>query len=388
VEAFGATQWSGFKDFCQFYSPTRVIAGRGLLEGAGFEFLKEGARRTLVVTDQVIRGTGLADRVVEGLSGGGVEVAGVFDQVPQDSDAASVAACAATAKEEGADSFLALGGGSVIDTAKAVSVLATQPGPVTRYFRGANPLPKTVAPLIAVPTTAGTGSEVSRGAGIHPDGASRGSGLSGPEIVPRVAICDPELTFTLPPRLTAGTGMDALVHAAEGFLATSDNAPVAAIAADAIRRVFAFLPRAVADGADREARREIMMAALEGGIAISRGLGPAHAIGNTFGDRGLHHGAMVSIALPPTLRFHARHNASRLVEMATAIGYSSGAEATEAIAELHLRVGLPPTLRGLGYPDCDLDEAAEDAHRSFFNAGLARPPTRDEYVELVREAMG
>ena len=345
-----------------------------------------GVTRPLFVSDRGVAKAGVLDKAVAASRAG--NAATIFADVPENPTVAGVEGAFAAYQAGRCDGIVAVGGGSVIDTAKAVSVLATQPGPVTRYFRGANPLPKTVAPLIAVPTTAGTGSEVSRGAGIHPDGASRGSGLSGPEIVPRVAICDPELTFTLPPRLTAGTGMDALVHAAEGFLATSDNAPVAAIAADAIRRVFAFLPRAVADGADREARREIMMAALEGGIAISRGLGPAHAIGNTFGDRGLHHGAMVSIALPPTLRFHARHNASRLEEMAKAIGYSSGAEATEAIAELHLRVGLPPTLRGLGYPDCDLDEAAEDAFGSFFNAGLSRPPTRDEYVELVHEAMG
>jgi len=345
-----------------------------------------GVTRPLFVSDRGVAKAGVLDKAVAASRAG--NAATIFAEVPENPTVAGVEGAFAAYRAGRCDGIVAVGGGSVIDTAKAVSVLATQPGPVTRYFRGANPIARDVAPLIAVPTTAGTGSEVSRGAGIHPDGASRGSGLSGPEIVPRVAICDPELTFTLPPRLTAGTGMDALVHAAEGFLATSDNAPVAAIAADGIRRVFAFLPRAVADGADREARREIMMAALEGGIAISRGLGPAHAIGNTFGDRGLHHGAMVSIALPPTLRFHARHQPARLDEMATAIGYSSGAAATEAIAELHLRVGLPATLRGLGYPDCDLDEAAEDAFCSFFNAGLARPPTRDEYVDLVREAMG
>ena len=165
----GARQMAGFKPFYQFAAPTRVIAGEGLVDSAGFEFMKENAARPLVVTDRVIRDTGLVDRVQTGVTDGGLEVADVFDEVPQDSDTQVVERVAEAAKEAGADSFLAVGGGSVMDTAKAANVIFTHGGTV-RDWEGFLTLPRDndgsgrpvpLAPLAAIPTTAGTGSEAS-----------------------------------------------------------------------------------------------------------------------------------------------------------------------------------------------------------------------------------
>src|SRR5215211_3678062 len=173
--ATNGAQFSGFKPFYQFSCPTRVIAGVDLIESTGFEFAKEGAERPLIVTDEVIRETGLVDTVAAGVTGGGLEVAGTFDAVPQDSDTAVVARCAEAARDAGADSLLALGGGSVMDTAKAANVLFThgeEPRDWEGYFglpRGDEGMgrPHELMPLACVPTTAGTGSEVSFAAVIR-----------------------------------------------------------------------------------------------------------------------------------------------------------------------------------------------------------------------------
>jgi alcohol dehydrogenase len=165
---------AGFKDFYQYVDHTRVIAGRGLIESTGFEFMKEGADRVFIVTDEVIRGTGLIDKVQAGVEDGGLEVAGIFDGVPQDSSTHVVEECAAAAKEAGADSFLAVGGGSVMDTAKVADAVFTHGGTAREqegFFlmpRGGDGMgaPDPIAPLACIPTTAGTGSEVSMAAVI------------------------------------------------------------------------------------------------------------------------------------------------------------------------------------------------------------------------------
>ena len=204
-------------------------------------------------------------------------------------------------RSHGCDGVVSVGGGSVIDSAKAIAVTAGHGGLVTDYMGQAWKIGPKTAPHIAIPTTSGTGSEVSRGAGIHPTATTRGNGMNGPFVVAKVAICDPELTLTLPRHLTAATGMDALSHAVEGYLAKGNNPVADAIALDSIQRVFQWLPRAVANGSDRDARWHMMMASMEA-MLVNKGLGPGHALANTFGDQGLHHGTLVTLALPAVLR--------------------------------------------------------------------------------------
>jgi 4-hydroxybutyrate dehydrogenase len=239
--------------------------------------------------------------------------------------------------------------------------------------------------LVAVPTTAGTGSEASRGAGLHPDSKSRGHGINSSYIVPKLAICDPELTYSLPPRLTAATGMDALGHAVENFFAKPGNPMGDAIALDACTRVFTYIERATKDG-DKEARWHMMFAALQA-MMCGKGLGPVHALANTLGDQGLHHGAMVTIAMPAVLRAYEMRYADKTRKLAEALGLPSGTPA-EAVAAMNERLGIPASLRKLGYRGGELQELAEDSHKSFFNMTAPFHPSVAEYRGLVEEVLG
>ena len=254
--ALDAIPLTGFKDFYQYASTTRVIAGRNLLESTGFEFHKEGAQRVFLVTDEVIRGTGLVERVEAGIADGGLEVAGVFDDVPQDSSTEVCDRCAAAAKEAGADSFLALGGGSVMDTAKVVDAIFTHGG-TAREQEGFFLMPREddgmgrhidVAPLACIPTTAGTGSEVSMAAVIKEPVEKVKLEIADFPLFPRLAILDPETTRTLPPAVAAATGMDAMTHAIEGYVSQDWSPHQDARSLQALRMIRDNLERAVQRG--------------------------------------------------------------------------------------------------------------------------------------------
>ncbi len=216
---------------------------------------------------------------------------------------------------------------------------------------------------------------------------SRASGINHPFVVPLVAICDPTLTLGLPPRLTAGTGLDALSHCIEGFLAAPNNQLVDAIAIDGVRRLLEFLPRAVRDGADRDARYQVMLGAIQGGVSIYKGLGPAHAFANTCGDRGLHHGLLATIALPTVLRLYQRNGVERLHMLAAFIGCTNRVSVAEAVQQLNAELGVPCTIRELGYHSVDLDEVAKDATQSFFNRASTYRPTFTEYRAMAEELL-
>jgi alcohol dehydrogenase class IV len=250
---------------------TRIQFDFGALKLLPDEFAALGVKRPLVVTDPGIRASGLLDRVTALLSPG----TPVFDQTPANPTEAGVLAAFALYRSQECDGVVAVGGGSSMDLAKGVRILASHPLPFPQYALvegGVARIKPTMPPLAAIPTTAGTGSEVGRGAVIiMKDG--RKLGVVSPHLIPSVAICDPELTFGLPPALTAGTGMDAIAHCIETFLAPAANPPAEAIALDGLRRATRFLERAVAEGQDREARWNMMSAAMEGAMAFQKGLG-------------------------------------------------------------------------------------------------------------------
>jgi alcohol dehydrogenase len=407
VEGFGATQWSGFKDFCQFASPTRVVAGRGLLDGAGFEFAKEGASRALIVTDAGIRATGLPDRVADGLRGGGVEPVGVFDDVPQDSDAGVVAECARVAKAEGADSFLALGGGSVIDTAKAADVLFTHGAEIAAY-EGVYALPRAadgigpplpLAPLAAIPTTAGTGSEVSPVAVVKDPGREIKIFVLDFPLTPRLAILDPESTATLPAPIAAATGMDALTHAIEGVTSTEWSPFGDAYALHAIRMIRDNLERAVADTSDEQARGEMLVAANLAIVPTGLGAtGITHSLSHPCGARhGVPHGVANAINLPVVIEFNAAGDdgvADRYREIAELVGAEpggSGAAVGSALAdwvrELTTRLGLPRRLSEVGVSEESVPQLASDAMGEGSTLVNPREPSEEDFAELYRRAL-
>ncbi len=363
----------------------KVLFDFGAITALPGELAELGVAKPLFISDQGLVRCGVFGKVRQAMPAN-ADFA-VFDDTPENPTVEGVEKAFAVYRKENCDGVVAVGGGSVIDSAKAVSLLGRYPGPLQQYLGRPEKLTAAAAPLVAIPTTAGTGSEVSQGAGIHPDAKSRSSGLRSLHILPRVAICDPDLTMTLPARLTAGTGMDALSHCTEGYLAKMINPPLDAIALDGIGRVLSHIERAVADGNDRVARWQLMMAALQGGMSIGKGLGPAHALAITFGDRGFNHGILVTIVLPSVLRLMSRRVAGKMDSLAAAMKLESGRKVPEAIEALNEKVGIPASLRALGYGDFDLDEAVEDSAGSFFNASSPYHPTPAEYKAMIREFM-
>jgi alcohol dehydrogenase class IV len=343
-----------------------------------------GSERPLFITDQGLVQAGVFAAVQRAM--GNANSLAVFDQVPENPTYDGVTRAVAAYHANKCDGIVAVGGGSVMDTAKAVSVVATHGGHISDYVGRPDKIKSHTSPLIAVPTTAGTGSEASRGAGLHPDARSRGHGINSTYIVPKLAICDPELTYSLPPRLTAATGMDALGHAVENFFAKAGNPMGDAIALDACTRVFDHIERATRQRDDKEARWHMMLAALQA-MMCGKGLGPVHALANTFGDQGLHHGAMVTIAMPAVLRVYEARYPAKTQKLAEALRLTSGTPA-EAVADMNERLGIPATMRALGYKGGELDELATDSHRSFFNATAPFHPSIAEYRVLVEEVLG
>ncbi len=212
-------------------------------------------------------------------------------------------------RAQACDGLIALGGGSAIDCAKGVAIAATHEGPLTHYATiegGSARISERVAPIIAVPTTSGTGSEVARGAILIVDDG-RKLGFHSWHLVPRTAICDPELTLGLPPQLTAATGMDAIAHCMETFMAPAFNPPADGIALDGLTRGWAHIERATRDGSDREARLNMMSASMQGAMAFQKGLGCVHSLSHSLGgvDPRLHHGTLNAMFLPAVVTFNA-----------------------------------------------------------------------------------
>jgi alcohol dehydrogenase class IV len=403
----GAVQMGGFKDFYQFASPTRVIAGRDLLGGTGFEFAKEGASRPLLVTDRVIRETGLAEVVSEGVEDGGLEVAGTFDEVPQDSDAAAVLACAELARASGADSFLALGGGSVIDTAKAANVIFTHGGEVSDW-EGVFGLPREndalgrplpLAPSAAIPTTAGTGSEASPVAVVKdPNREIKVLILDWP-VAPDLAILDPASTATLPARIAAATGMDALTHAIEGVISTEWSPHGDAYALEAMRLIGENLERAVADTSDEQARGNMLVAA---NLAIApTGVGASgitHSMSHPCGVRfGVPHGVANAINLPWVIEFNSAAGewvGERLRLAAGMLGVEAaggpeavGTTLAEHVRGLVTRLGLPGRLSEVGVPESAIPQLAADAMGEGSTLPNPRETSEEDFAELFRRAL-
>jgi alcohol dehydrogenase class IV len=404
--AAAGPQMAGFKEFYTFTSPTRLIAGRGLIDSGGFELAKEGASRVLLVTDRVIRETGLADRVGEGVRDGGLEVAEVFDRVPQDSDTEVVASCAAAARDVGADSFLALGGGSVMDTAKAANVLFTHGGTVREWegFLGlpreneglGRPMP--LAPLGAIPTTAGTGSEASFAAVVKDRAEGLKVEVADLPIFPDLAILDPAATETLPPSIAAATGMDALTHAIEGYISSEWNQHSDAFALHAIRLIRDNLRRAVEDSGDETARGNMLIAA---NMAIaptgSGAIGITHSMSHPCGGRyEVPHGVANAINLPWVIEYNAaggEHIADRYRVIAETMGMEAsgdaraGAALADHVRELTARLGLPQRLSQVGVPEAGIPELVQGAMGDGCTLVNPREPTEEDFAELYRKAL-
>ena len=406
-EAFAGHQMAGFKDFYQFLAPTRVIAGRGLIAGIGFEFAKEGAKRVLVVTDQVIRGTGLIDHAESGLADGGLEVGGIYDDVPPDSASDVVARCAQAARYAGADSILAVGGGSVMDTAKAANVIFTHGGE-PRDWEGYFGLPRDddgrgrpheLAPLACIPTTCGTGSEISFAAVIKDADEHIKYQVADFPMFPRLAVLDPHATRTLPPSIAAATGMDAMTHAIEGYVSSLWNPHAGACALQALRMIRDNLEQAVSHPDNEDARGNMLIAAnLAIQPTVSGAIGITHSLSHPCGAHyDVPHGVANAINLPWVIEYNAAGGepiADRYRDINEIFGLEVGGPGDQvghALAE-HVRgmvrdLGLPTRLSDVGVPEEGIPVLVEGAEGDGCTLVNPREPTAEDFAELYRRAL-
>lgn len=367
---------------------TTIEFGAGIAASLGEQLAALGVRRPLIVSDRGLERTGLVDRILAMCPEG----APAFLDVPPNPTESASHAALAVYRAAGCDGVVAVGGGSPIDLGKAVALLATHQGPLESYAAIYGGIPKittAVAPVIAIPTTAGTGSEVGRAALITLDDG-RKLGFISPHLIPKRAICDPELTLGLPAALTAATGLDALSHCIETFLSPRFNPPAEAIALDGAGRIHAAIERAVQDGGDLAARTEMMMGALEGGLTFQKGLGAVHALSHALGglkSPSLHHGTLNAILLPPVIRFNAASAGAKIDRLKAAMGLPSGADLAEAIADLNRRLGIPPGLKTLGVQKDVLPWVVERALLDHSHATNPRSATAEDYRTLLDEVM-
>jgi 4-hydroxybutyrate dehydrogenase len=276
-----------------------------------------------------------------------------------------------------------------------VAIAATHEGPLTHYatIEGGSPrITDKAAPLIAVPTTAGTGSEVARGAIIIVDD-HRKLGFHSWNIVPKAAICDPELTMGLPPLLTAATGMDAIAHCMETFMSAAFNPPADGIGLDGLERGWGHIERATRDGSDRQARLNLMSASMQGAMAFQKGLGCVHSLSHSLGgvDPRLHHGTLNAMFLPAVVRFNAQaesvKNDRRLERMARAMGLPSAEAIPDGIKDMNARLGLPKGLGAMGVQRDWFERIIDGAMADHCHKTNPRIATREDYREMLEASM-
>lgn len=369
---------------------TAVTFDFGAIATLPAELAALGVHRPLVVTDRGIAAAGLLNRVLDALPAG--LPTALYQDAPTNPTEAATLDALAVYRDAGCDGLVAVGGGSSIDLAKGVALLADHPPPLAQYAAILGGVPRItdrVWPLIAIPTTAGTGSEVGRGALITlTDG--RKLGFISPHLIPKRALCDPDLTLGLPPRLTAATGTDALTHCIECYLSPRINPPADAIALDGVNRATRWIEAAVQDGSNRTARWEMMMAALQGGLVFQKGLGAVHAMSHPLGglaEPRLHHGTLNAVILPVVLVFNRDHVGDKYAVLRQAMGLPAGADLAQAIRELNHRIGLPANLAAMGVTPDVIPKMVEGAVADHSSATNPRPATAEDYARLFAAAL-
>ena len=375
---------------------TQIHLDHGAVRLLPAECQRARMRKPLIVTDAGVRAAGVLAQAVAAL---GDLPHAVFDATPSNPTEAGVRAAVAVCQAEGCDGLIAVGGGSSIDLAKGVAIAATHEGPLKHYatIEGGSPrITSRVLPLIAVPTTAGTGSEVARGAILIVDDG-RKLGFHSWDLVPKAALLDPELTLKLPPMLTAATGMDAIAHCMETFMAPAVNPPADGIGLDGLARGWAHVERATRDGSDREARWPMMSASMQGAMAFQKGLGCVHSRSPSLGgvNPRLHHGTLNAMFLPAVVAFNASAESiqreNRLQRMAQAIGIGScdarGTELADALRDLNARLGLPGGLAAMGVTPDLFERVIDGAMADHCHKTNPRIATRDDYREMLQASM-
>ncbi|MGE6738949.1 iron-containing alcohol dehydrogenase [Allorhizobium pseudoryzae] len=371
---------------------TRVQFGYGEIATLKGELELAGITRPVIVTDKGVRALGILERIETAT---GITPAAVFDETPGNPNEAVAVKATALFREAKGDGIVAIGGGSALDLAKAVAVMSAHEGPLKTYAvieGGLEKITSRTFPTIAIPTTAGTGSEVGRAAIIILEDG-RKVGLLSPYLVPKAAIVDPELTMSLPPMLTAATGMDAISHCIETFLAPSFNPPADGIALEGLRRGWANIRLAVEEPGNRDARANMAIVATMGAMAFQKGLGCVHSLSHSLGGLNpkLHHGTLNAIFMPPVLAFNRSAKTSvdenKYARLADTMGLAADVDIGAAIEDMTRAIGLPTRLSQLGVTADLFDKVVKGALADHSHRTNPRDATADDYHAMLQAAL-
>ena len=369
--------------------PTTIVFGVGALSVLPDHVKRIGGSRPLVVCDAGVVKAGIADRVTKVLEAAGLKSA-TFDKVEPNPVEQNVFDGVAAYKAHQADCVIALGGGSPLDAGKLIALKTTHERPLVDYddatggdrFIGAN-----VPPMITIPTTAGTGSEVGRSGVVTLAATGRKTVIFSPHLLAKAAILDPELTRTMPPRVTAATGFDALTHCLEAYCSLGDHPMADAIALGGLELCAKFLARVVDDGNDLDARGAMMKAAMMGAVAFQKGLGACHSLAHPLSsEKGLHHGLSNALCLPAVVEFNESVIADRL-DRVRAILDPKAKTAAAAVRDIRKRIALPDGLAKEGVTKADIPKLADKAIQDACHRGNPRPTTRDDLAHLYEASL-
>jgi alcohol dehydrogenase len=375
-----------------FELPTKIEYGVGAT-GKLVESIKElGSRKVLIVTDKGIEAAGLLSGIAGQFTAARLEYE-IFSGVDPNPKDHNVHAGTKIAKDLQADCLVAVGGGSPIDCAKSIAVVATHGGAV-RDYEGGQKISGNVLPLIAIPTTAGTGSEVTFSSVITDTGEGFKFTVKHPSMAPRIALLDPQMTITMPPGLTAATGMDALTHAIEGYTARVSEPLADAAALYAIELVTKYLKTAVFEGTNMEARAGMLLGSVLAGIAFSHSdVGSVHCIAEALGGKyDTAHGVCNAVVLPAVMEYNMEYCRERYARIALAMGISfdsieDGArKSVEAVKQLAVDVNLPD-FSSFGVKAEDIEELSLKSFVNGSNVDNPRPMSKEDYLMLFNKMM-
>ena len=363
-------------EYFEFQTPTKILAGHQALTSLSSELDKTNIKKALVITDKGIVEHGLLKKVIDNAANRKNVLELVFDDVPADSSINTVNTAAKLYRENNCDGILAIGGGSVIDTAKGVNIVISENTEDIMQFKGHDRLTKKQQPLIIIPTTSGTGSEVTLVSVIANPEKGEKMLFTSPLLQPSLTILDPNMTLSLPPHLTAATGMDALTHAVEAVSCLQKNPFSDTYAEVAIKLIAENILTAVKDGSNMDARYHLALASTAAGVAFSNSMvGAVHGIGHTVGAVShVHHGMAMAILLPHVMRYNASHVAHLYAEMLPWVSPDASAQLSpeehsnqlikwidEKNKSLNELCGMPITLKQAGVKEADLESIAKQS---------------------------
>lgn len=384
-------------EYFEFQDRTKIVFALDAIDEVGKEAAKIGAKKIMYVTGSTARKLGFLDRMEAALKEQKIDVVATFDGIPENSEAEFVEKGRTMAEESGADMIITIGGGSILDTAKGINVLFSLGGNLLDDYQGANLITQPLKPMIAIPTTAGSASEVTFAAVILDKSENMKLAFLSPYMAPSVAILDPKVTVSMPPKLTASTGMDALTHAIEAMHSTSRTPISNALSVYAIKMIMDNLKEATDNGENLDARSNMLIASTIAGLSFSNALvGIVHALAHAAGGIAhVPHGIANSIFLPHGMEFNLESCPDVYAEVAQAMGLDvaglsdidAGRKAIEAVAQLTKDIGLPQKLSEVGVKEDQLETIAEF---TLMDGSLVTNPREafdpEEFLGILKKA--